>query len=236
LLDSLSVWFMENGWSVKSLIRRLVMTRTYRLSAEPDEDNQQIDPDNVRLWRMTPRRLDAECLRDGMLALSGQIDLAPPTGSPIARAGDGPAIRPRQPGLNDDRSTTRSVYLPIVRNQPPEMLALFDFPESTLVSGERANTTSPSQALFLLNSPFVQRQAEAFADRLLSESVNDDERVNLAYLSAFGRPATSPERQSALEFIAKYERSLPRQPLKHRTAWAAFGQALFASAEFLFRN
>jgi hypothetical protein len=130
----------------------------------------------------------------------------------------------------------RSVYLPIVRNQPPEMLALFDFAESSMVVGERPNTSGASQALFLLNSPFIQRQSAAFADRLLDMKATDEERVNQAYLLAFGRSATEAERKAALDFIAKYERSLPRQRERNRSAWAAFGQALFASAEFLFRN
>jgi len=236
LLDYLAVSFVENGWSVKSLIRRLVLTRTYRLSAAPDDDNEAVDPDNVLLWRTTPRRLDAECLRDGILAISGQLDLTPPIGSSVARTGDVPAVRPRQPGNGDDRSTARSVYLSIVRNQPPEMLALFDFAESSMVVGERPNTTGASQALFMLNSPFVVRQSEALADRLLDASPSDDERVNQAYMLIFGRPPTDAQRTAAIEFITKYERSLSRQPLKTRTAWAAFGQALFASAEFLFRN
>jgi hypothetical protein len=184
---------------------------------------------------MASRRLEAECLRDGILAISGQLDLTPPIGSPIARVGDGPAIRPRQP-VGDDRANVRSVYLPIVRNQPPEMLALFDFAESSMVVGERPNTSGASQALFMLNSSFIQRQSTAFADRLLELSGTNDERVNQAYLLAFGRPANETERKAAVAFIDKYERSLSRQPLRNRTAWAAFGQALFASAEFLFRN
>jgi Protein of unknown function (DUF1549)/Protein of unknown function (DUF1553)/Planctomycete cytochrome C/EF-hand domain pair len=236
LLDYLAVSFVEKGWSVKSLIRRLVLTHTYRLSAAADDDNEETDPDNVLLWRVTTRRLDAECLRDAILAISGQLDLTPPVGSPIARQGDVRAVGPRQPGLNDDRLAVRSVYLPIVRNQAPEMLALFDFAESSMVVGERPNTTGASQALFMLNSPFVLRQAEALADRLLDESSSDDERTNQAYMLVFGRPPTPAQRVASMNFISNYERSLSRQPLKRRTAWAAFGQALFASAEFLFRN
>jgi hypothetical protein len=236
LLDALAVDFMNSGWSVKSLIRRLVLTRTYRLSSESDENNVELDPDNVLLWRMMPRRLDAECVRDAILAVSGQLDLTPPVGSAIARIGDGPAQRPRQPGPMDERSNVRSVYLSVARNQPPEMLALFDLADPSMVVGDRPNTTGAAQALFLLNNPFVLRQAEALADRLRDATADDGERVRLGYLLAYGRPPTDAERQAALDFIARYERSLPRQPLRNRAAWAAFGQALFASAEFLFKG
>jgi hypothetical protein len=116
------------------------------------------------------------------------------------------------------------------------MLALFDFAESNMVVGERPNTTGAAQALFMLNNAFVIRQAEALADRLLDSAANDAERVNQAYMLIFGRPPTDAQRKAALEFVSKYEGALTRQPLKGRTAWAALGQALFASAEFLFRN
>ena len=116
------------------------------------------------------------------------------------------------------------------------MLALFDFADPNMVIGERPNTSGAAQALFMLNSPFIMRQAEALADRLIDAAPSDEERVTQAYRLTFGRTPTDTERQAALDFIAKYESSLPRQPLKHRTALAAFGQALFGSAEFLFRN
>jgi hypothetical protein len=136
----------------------------------------------------------------------------------------------------DERSNVRSVYLSVARNQPPEMLALFDLADPSMVVGDRPNTTGAAQALFLLNNPFVLRQAEALADRLRDATADDGERVRLGYLLAYGRPPTDAERQAALDFIARYERSLPRQPLRNRAAWAAFGQALFASAEFLFKG
>jgi hypothetical protein len=235
LLDYLALAFEDHGWSIKSLIRRLVLTRAYRLSSAPDADNLEIDPENVLVWRITPRRLDAECLRDGILSISGQLELKPPVGSPIARQGDVPGVRP-QAGPREDRSTYRSVYMPIQRTSPPEMLALFDFADPNMVVGERPNTSGAAQALFMLNSPFVVRQAEALADRLIDAAPTDDERVTQAYQLVFGRAPTDVERKAALDFIAKYESTLARQPLKHRTALAAFGQALFASAEFLFRN
>jgi hypothetical protein len=116
------------------------------------------------------------------------------------------------------------------------MLALFDFADPNMVVGERPNTSGAAQALFMLNSSFVLRQSESLADRLIDAAPSDAERVNQAYLLALGRAPTEAERKAALDFIAKYESTLPRQPLRHRTALAAFGQALFASAEFMFRN
>src|SRR5262249_20109386 len=163
------------------------------------------------------RRLDAECLRDGILAISGQLDLTPPVGSPIARMGDVPAVRPRQQGpANADRSTVRSVYLPITRNQPPEMLALFDFAESNMVVGDRRTPTGAARPLYMLNSPSGLRQADALADRLIDAAPDDAGRIKQAYMLIFGRPPTDADQRAASQFIAKYVESLTRQPLKHR--------------------
>src|SRR4029079_19678371 len=133
------------------------------------------DPDNALVWRMSPRRLDAESLRDSMLAESRQLDAKPAAGSVVARAGEGPAGgfgfarggAGIAQAINDPRNTQRSVYLPIIRDNLPEALALFDAPDPSLTAADRPTTTFPSQGLFLLNNPFVIRSAEAAADKLL---------------------------------------------------------------------
>src|SRR5581483_11990661 len=117
LLDHLAVTFVEDGWSVKRLIRRVVLSHAYQLDSRADPKHLEADPDNSLVWRMTPRRLDAEALRDSMLAVGGQLDLSPPTGSVVARAGEGPSQAPRFGGVmqavNDPRNSARSVYLPV---------------------------------------------------------------------------------------------------------------------------
>jgi hypothetical protein len=237
LLDTLAVSFMDDGWSTKKLIRKLVLSRAYQLSARFDERSHTADPDNALVWRMTPGRLDAETIRDAMLFVSGKLATTPPRGSAAARAGDGPAValQPRGPfGVKfDSDDSHRSVYLPVVRDNLPEALALFDAADPSMVSGERANTTVPAQALFLMNNPFVLKQAEAAADRLKSTGGTDSDKVRRAYRLFFGRPATDPEVLAAEAFLTKYSATKTRAKAE---PWAALCQAMFASAEFLMRN
>ena len=233
LLDHLAVTFMSDGWSTKKLIRRLVLSGAYQLDSAMDPKAFEADPDNALVWRMSPRRLDAECLRDAMLAVSGLLNTTPPVGSVVAQSGEGPPNRPRLGGqaipvaINDPRDSHRSIYLPIVRDQLPEALVLFDFPDPNGVAGERATTTVPAQALYLMNNPFVIRQAEYAADRLLSSSGSDAEKVKRAYETFFARPPSDKESKTAQDFLKTYGRTAT-----NRATWTAFTQALFASAEF----
>ena len=161
LLDTLAVEFMADGWSIKRLIRRIVLSRAYRLDSAHDPRNFEVDPDNALVWRMSQRRLEAEALRDAMLSVSGRLALEPPVGSVGGPDRRGPAPCSSASPALDASDTHRSVYLPVIRDQVLESLALFDFADPSLVTGERATTTGPAQALYLMNSPFVIRQAEA---------------------------------------------------------------------------
>jgi hypothetical protein len=242
LLDYLAVSFMDDGWSVKKLIRRVVLSRAYQLDSRHDGKNFEVDPDNTLVWRMSKKRHDAESLRDGMLAVSGQIELTPPKGSPVYRGGGestvgGFGFRPGGPGGAQQAPVTRSVYMPAVRSQTPEVLALFDFPETNMVTGDRPTTTVPAQGLYLLNNPFVIRQSEAAAGKLLAKETSDAERVKDGYLRFFGRLPSEKETKAATDFLEKYEKTLPGGAAnKRRTAWNALCQAWFASAEFLYIN
>src|SRR5262249_37677985 len=154
--------------------------------------NFEADPDNVLVWRMPKRRLEAEALRDTMLALAGRLDLTPPKGSSVQRGGEGNlSFRFRGGGPGGDPApadTHRTVYLSIVRDGVPEALTLFDFPDPSLIVGERATTTVPAQSLYLMNNPFVIRQAEAMADRLLAGGGDDSGRLERAYRLCYARP------------------------------------------------
>lgn len=250
LLDYLALAFMDDGWSVKRLIKRIVMSHAYQLDSKFDTAAFEIDPDNAFLWRMSPRRLDAESLRDSMLAVSGQLDTKTATGSVVARAGEGPAIGlgplGRGPGanvnqaINDPRNTQRSVYLPIVRDNLPEALALFDGSDPSLITAERPTTTVPSQGLFLLNNPFVHRAADAAAARLVKSTTTDTERIRAAYLNFYGRPPAEKELTAAANFLETYRGQLAKDRVaatrRERDTWSAFCQALFASAEFQYRR
>jgi hypothetical protein len=234
LLDYLAVNFTDNGWSVKKLIRTIVLSRTYQLSAQFDEKNFEADPDNTLVWRMPTRRLEAEALRDAMLQVAGKLDLNAPKGSPVAQRGEGNASRrPGGPGgfgPGGDPTASdvhRSVYMPIVRDGLPEVLTLFDFPDPSLIIGERPTTTVPAQALYLLNNPFVIRMSEEMADRLITGKDDDKSRIGEAYLLCYSRPPSDKELKKAQGFLEDYGRTHAR-----RTTWAALCQAMFASAEF----
>jgi hypothetical protein len=228
LLDHLALNFVDNGWSLKKLIRTIVLSRAYRLSSQFDEKNFEVDPDNVLVWRMPKRRLEAEALRDTMLTLSGRLDLTPSKGSPISRNGEGNIGFRFRGGEADDPH--RTVYLPIVRDLVPEVLTLFDFPDPSLILGERATTTVPAQSLYLMNNPFVLRQAERMAEGLLASSEDDTARLTRAYLLCYSRPPSAKERKATEKFIEDYGRKQSR-----KATWAALCQALFASAEFSHR-
>src|SRR5262249_47590280 len=172
---------------------------------------------------------------------SGMLNLYPPPGSAVARAGDGNSAPLQRNGGNFDlRLTSRSVYLPVIRNHFLESPALFDFADPSLVVAERATTTVPAQGLLPLNTPFVIGQAEATADRLLAEVEGDGARIREAYLRTLGRPPTEREVKAAEAFLAGDDRDAaaerPSDSRAPRSAWAAFCQALFASAEFLYRS
>jgi hypothetical protein len=232
LLDHLALSFMDNGWSVKKLVRSIVLSRAYQLSSQRDDKNFEADPDNVLVWRMPKRRLEAEALRDTMLSVAGRLDLTPPRGSAVARRGEGNVGFRFRGGPNSDPIAAdmhRTVYLSIIRDGLPEMLTLFDFPDPSLIIGERATTTVPAQSLFLMNNPFVIRQAEAMTDRLLADG-DEAGMLTRAYLLCYSRPPSEKERNLAQTFLKEYGREHTS-----KATWAALCQALFASAEFSHR-
>ncbi len=154
LLDDLAVRFMDNGWSLKWLQRELVMSAAYQQSSRSDPTTLQADPENRLLARMNRRRLSIEAYRDAVLAAAGQLD----------HTLGGSSIDPADP-----EATRRTLYSEISRLELNPMLALFDYPDPNLHSDGRAQTTTPLQKLFVLNSPFMTRQASRLADRLLQE-------------------------------------------------------------------
>jgi hypothetical protein len=209
LLDSLAARFVAGGWSVKELVRELVLTRTYQLSADATPGHLAADPANRLLWRHAPRRMTAEEIRDATLAAAGTLDRTRPAGSPAQnlRMVEMRDNGPEATTIHDkaDTSTHRSLYLPLLRGLTPKALEVFDPVEQTLVTGRRETTTVPGQALFLLNSPFVRKQSLALAERVLKEKGPDTDRVRAAYRLALGRAATEQEVERALAFLGEYE-------------------------------
>ncbi len=235
LLDALAVRFVEGGWSVKRLIRTIVLSRTYGLSTDHHDANYEADPDNVRRWRMSPRRIEVEAFRDAMLAVSGTLEVEPPSGSPVERLRSAELGRRGGPiDLWSDLRHRRSVYIPVVRGMVPPMFEIFDFAEPTLVKGNRDITTVPTQALFLLNNPYVRELAASAAKRVLAaEGLDTRGRVRHAYELAFARLPSPAEEARALAYLKSEDTAADEAT---REDWTRFSHALFASAEFRYLN
>ncbi|MGB8169219.1 MAG: PSD1 and planctomycete cytochrome C domain-containing protein [Chthoniobacteraceae bacterium] len=271
LLDALATSFVDGGWNVKALVRDIVLSHAYALSSTYDAKSFQADPENALVWRANKRRLDAECLRDAMLAVSGDLSLSAHTASVIGENGEGPiggargngnllmrgTVRP--PGTPEDAIVNasgnyRSVYLPIARDTLPDILAAFDFPEPSLVAGARETTNVPSQALFMLNSPFAAAQAQKLGERVCAAypagpnggvTANLDQRVAFAYWLVFGRGPDPVERKASAEFFSRFPSNYAKGDSAApgmvgadgmKAAWTSFCRALFASAEFRYVN
>lgn len=235
LLDTLAVKFIADGSSIKKLVREIVLSRTYRQSSAYREDAFHTDPENRFLWRASKRRLDAEAIRDAMLVVAGELDTARPVGSLVGtKIGDRPisliGLDPNIPA-DLDGSKHRSVYLPVLRDRLPDVLDLFDFAEPSLVTGDRETTNVPVQALYLMNSLFVQSRATALADRVQREADNHEQRLRHAFLLCFSRAPDAEEAKLAAAFFDQKQDNSDNDS-QYRKLLASYCQALLATAEF----
>ncbi len=228
LLDHLAQRFVNNGWSVKKIIRVMMLSRTYQLSCDVPQTTIDADPQNLLLTRHQRRRLDAEALRDGMLAVSGQLDLAPAKGS-IIRHRD---ILINLAGNLHQPSHHRSVYLCYLRNSPPPELAAFDIPDFRKPVGRRDVSTVPGQALHLFNSPFVVEQSRRLARALAVESSDDVTRVRAAFRRVLLRDPIQSELDGALRLV-QFTRA---DAGTDEAAWASLCHALLVSSEFRYND
>ena len=232
LLDHLATRFMRDGWSIKRLIRTLVLSRTYQLSSEHGEALRDADPENRLLARHQRRRLDAEILRDAMLAATGDLILEPARGSLIQHRD---VLINELPSLHQP-SQHRSVYLLMLRNSMPPELTPFNLPDATTVTGRRDTSTRTIQSLYLLNNPFLVTQSKRFAERLEKSSLDTTVRIRNAYLSALAREPSTAEMERAQDFLRDADLMLVSakndgdEPLSD--AWAAFCQSLLSGSEF----
>ncbi|WP_442505638.1 DUF1553 domain-containing protein [Novipirellula sp. SH528] len=236
LLDHLANRFVQQGWSIKRLIRSIVLSRTYRLDSRCDDEHLQIDPDNQFLARHDRRRLDAESLRDSVLQACGSIDYSPEKGSAIEKVD---ALINWPPGNATDlhrESNHRSIYLCMLRHAPPKQLAAFDLPDAVGITGKRDVTTLPTQSLFLLNSPFVVQQSEHLATQVLNSDCDDDrDRIQLIFASVLHRHASSSEVDASLAMVRKISDAaeLSETDKERQTRnWASLCQALLMTNEF----
>jgi hypothetical protein len=236
LLDYLARRFVADGWSMKKLVRSIVLSRTYQLATTTSSESRAKDPDNRFLARANRRRLDAEQIRDAILFTSGELKLE--IGGPnIGTGPDGAANLP----VNAEygyvfKDTRRSVYTPAFRNQRLELFEVFDFADINAPIGQRNVSTVAPQALYLMNHPFVIEQAKHAATRALaSADGSDDARVTAAYRMTLGRPPSARERELALQFFAT-DVAAGTTNASRLDQWAQFYQALFACVDFRYLN
>ena len=246
--------FIADGWSVKEIHRLIVLSATYQQSSASAEcgvrsaESKDIphsalriphseDPDNKFLWRFPLRRLEAEEIRDSLLAVSGRLD----------RTAGGPSIthvknrefffdHTSKDGTKYD-SRRRSLYLPVVRNNLYDVFQLFDTTDATVSKGDRATTTVATQALFYLNSDLVADSAGDLAKQLSAE-MDDRSKVNRLYRIAYSRPASDREVDRALNAVAGFESELadrePDAAKRRARAWSLVCQAVMAANEFVY--
>lgn len=255
LLDHLASQFIHDGWSLKRLIRGIVLSRTYRQQSAANGASHlalAADPDNRLLWRMRPRRLDAEMLRDAVLAVSGGLE--PCEGGPalapefIENVGglDPTSANPISftvTKFRDNQPRLRTIYLPVVRSSeqrgPGEVLNFFDFAQPAQLAGDRGTTTVASQALFLLNGPLLKGAAERLVGNLHSDArlTSDDDRLATLYLRVLNRPATAEETAAASAFLGASDvpQGANSSDSDRAAAWRRLTHALLVSNDFLFR-
>ncbi len=237
LLDYLAVRFIESGWSIKAMHRLIMLSATYQLSSVTDLRTMSIDPDSELLWRFPRRRLDAEAIRDAMLHLGGNLDRSHGGPHPFPPVGQW-GFTQHNPFAAVYETNRRSVYLMSQRLRRHPFLALFDGADTNASTPKRTTTTVPTQALFLMNDPFVHTQSEGMARRLLAAESREEDRLRLAYRLAYGREPNADETQRGLAFLDRYRAALQaaRVPAAQHDlmAWAAHARTLLASNEFLF--
>jgi len=238
LLDWLALTFAKDGWSLKKLHRRILLSQTYQMSSRYDAKSAQVDPENRLHWRNNRRRLEAEAVRDSILAVSGQMDRT--LGGTLLN------FKSRQyvtSTANSDpvnyRSNRRSVYLPVIRSALYDVYTAFDFGDPTVQNGDRSTTTVAPQALFMMNSQLVLEQTKVMADSLLAHHELDDAgRIRLAYETCYGRPAKDAEVQRAREFVQKLEQNIvgkeSNATVVKQRAWQSLCKALIAANEFIY--
>ena len=212
LLDDLAVRFMENNWSIKWLVRELVLSSTYQQNSQIISRNELIDPTNIYLWRMNRRRLSVEQWRDSILAVSNNLD----------RRG-GESLE-----LSDAKNVRRTIYGRVSRKKLSDILIQFDYPDANVHSAKRSDTTTAIQKLFIINSSFMVEQAKGLAKRITGDSsATDLTHIQSTYALLYNRQPTREETDLGLAFLR-----LPAEG--ELTRWEQYSHALLAANEMMF--
>ena len=236
LLDYLARRFIQDGWSIKKLHRLIMSSQTYRLTSADDPKNAAVDPSNDWLWKYSRQRLDAECIRDAMLDVSGTLQPAPTGPHPFPPENTW-SFTQHAPFTAVYESKSRSVYLMQQRIKKHPFLALFDGADPNTTTGSRLISTTPIQALFMMNDPFVHESAAKFAARVMQAKPAAPARIELAYRLAVGRVPSSMELTACEEYLKKYTEKLGASvpaPEAEQRSWTSLARALLSSNEFIF--
>jgi hypothetical protein len=237
LLDWLADQFVKSGWSIKAIHRLILLSKTYRLSSACDDGNIAKDPGNRWYWRFERRRLEAEPIRDAVLAISGRLDLSRPGEHPFPPL-DQWRWTQHAPFKDVYPSNHRSVYLMTQRLQRHPFLALFDGPDTNTTTDVRTSSTVPLQALFMMNSAFVSEQAESFARRVLTEVTDLTCRIELAHRLAWSRLPTAEEISKGVAYLGVYSAELKRVGTPSERveleAWTSYARILLGANEFVY--
>ncbi len=232
LLDYLAGELVRGGWSLKAMHRQMLLSTTYQMASQPMEAADRLDPQN-KLWhRMTIRRLEAEAIRDAMLAVAGSANetMYGPSVMPYLTEFMTGRGRPEESGPLDGDGR-RSIYLSVRRNFLPPMFLAFDYPTPFTTIGRRSVSNVPAQALAMLNNPFVVEQAGRWAARVLADGGRPTlQRVRDMYWTALGRAPSEEEEQAAMAFFAAGNSKNANDP----AAWADFAHVMFNLKEFIF--
>jgi hypothetical protein len=237
LLDYLATQFIKNGWSLKAMHRMIMLSRVYQLNATDDPRSAAIGANNNLLWRFNRRRLSAEEIRDAMLAVSGALDRTMGEAHPFRPESEWRYTQHNQFfGVYD--TSRRSVYLMQQRQKKHPLMEIFDGADTNAITSPRPLSTTPLQALFLMNNPFVHQQADYFAVRVGMAYETLPLRINYAFLLAYGRPAKPAEIREASAYIQQVRNELqtvstPEDQLT-RAALASYLRVLLGSDEFLY--
>ena len=237
LLDYLASYFVDSGWSLKQLHRLILLSETYRLSSADVAANSAVDPQNELLWRNNRRRLDAESIRDSILMFSGELDLTPGERHPFPHELTY-FYRQHEPFTESYQNRRRTVYGMQQRIQKNPYLDLFDGPDGNLPMSERKSSITSLQALFMMNSEFLHRQAEAIAERLLVRGDSTAERTEWAFETMLGRPVRAEEVEKTEQYLAAAAEQFSSSGCQgagcEQRAWAGYLRALLSANEFMF--
>ncbi len=228
LLDFLAAYLIHNDWSIKKLHRLILTSDAYQRASQHVAGNAEIDPDNIHLWRANRRRLDAEQLRDSVLAISGKLDLSPAQAHPLPHYLTY-YFRQHEPYVGDFESDQRTIYLFRQRIRKNIFLDTFDAPDGNLHVGVRRPTTTSLQSLYFMNSAFILDEANRITSRMLDANPDASTRVAWCYQTFFGRQPEASETEQTQQLIATASTTSGEH-----TAWSSLIRAMLFSNEFLF--